>query len=143
MKLLLLDTEQAAMVKEGADVISRMMGFRLERADPDGIISASRKLQARKLEQAMSQLAMPVLPDWHTLKGARRDKIKRAARALIESDDPSITASAFTKILGEFIAAREDAIDEYQPSGDDASPEPNAQAQADAEAGAAPAPALR
>ncbi len=108
MKMVMLDTEQVSLLREGADAVSRLLGMRLERADPDHVISNSLDLQQSKLDQVLSQLDLPPLPDWSTIPKDRRARILKLCAAMGQVNTEQLRGQVFTSIVGEFLASREE-----------------------------------
>lgn len=117
-KIVLLDTEQAQLISEGADAISRMLGIRLERADPDKVISNSFELQKLKLDHVKRQLDLPALPDWDGISPERRSAIRSLAKVLSDDTNARFHADAFQRIIGAWISAREEQIRELRAGRD-------------------------
>lgn len=74
MYLIDLDSEQREIIVAAMEAGNIILGARLRRADPDGIISNSTILQANKLEQLKQQLAEGPLAQWKHLPDEIRDQ---------------------------------------------------------------------
>lgn len=104
--LLLLDTEQAAIITDAAETSVRLLGYRLARADPDHVISASIRLQSLKIEQVKQQLALPALPSWPDMSEEQQAEILKAASLFIDPHHVDLRGLAFVKLFATILKTR-------------------------------------
>lgn len=74
MPVLIVDTEQAALIKAALQMLQQALTARVERADPEKIISNSLSLQAKKLEMVVVALDAPDPPPFSELDPTLRKK---------------------------------------------------------------------
>lgn len=107
-KLLALDNEQEAMMRQ---TIGAGLGFlraRSERVDPEGIVTASYELQARKLDNLIHQLDLPPLAAPNDFTQAQIDQITRLAQALIDAKKPHYAAVVMQQLRDQLMTIRQD-----------------------------------
>lgn len=109
-KIVNLDSEQAAILQDAAETSIRMLNYRMERADPDGIISASTKLQKIKIDQVMRQLKLPAIPAWTEMLPERRESITKLCELLSVEPDEKIQSFLFEKLFIQVMSSRDDAL---------------------------------
>ena len=104
--LLTLDTEQAAIMAHAADVAIAILGCRLERVDPEQVISNSCKLQARKVEQVKRQMAQGALPLYRQMNPKSQAQIIDQARSLSAAKTDDERQAALQQLFASICAAR-------------------------------------
>lgn len=104
MPTVLIDTEQAALIKAAVSMLSAALTARVERADPDQVISNSLTLQANKLSTVMRQLDQPEPPSWHDLGPTMRAKAIGAATMLANPKLADQHAACWEALRGLTIA---------------------------------------
>lgn len=105
MRCLLLDEEQAKLIEELARAGQAMLGARAQRADPEGIISASHKLQQRKLDNIHRQLNGGVFPKYSELGVVHRTIVDRALSYYPDAVTDEEKDMLFQAVVGAMLAA--------------------------------------
>lgn len=100
-----LDDEQAAMAVEAIESGMRMLDFRLRRADPDGIISASQKLQQSKLDQIKHQIRLGPVSEWEDLSKEDRQQFRQYCRMLADAKNADLLAGGYAQMVA-FVTSR-------------------------------------
>lgn len=72
MPVLIVDTEQASLVRTAVEMLTAALMARSQRADPEKIISDSLALQANKLATVLAELDQPDPPEWSNLDASLR-----------------------------------------------------------------------
>ena len=98
MQHLILDTEQAGMMRAVFDLLDKLLELRAERADPDQHVSASMKLQRIKARSILSQLDQPPAASWSSMSASEKDEVLTLARALGEALDDSQRAALYVRL---------------------------------------------
>lgn len=100
-----LDDEQAAMTVEAVESGMRMLDFRLRRADPDGIISASQKLQQAKLDQIKHQMKLGPMSEWEDLSKDERKQFLDYCKLLATAKNADLLAGGYSQMVA-FVTSR-------------------------------------
>lgn len=104
MPVLILDTEQAALLHASAEMLEAALAARVTRADPENIISDSLKLQAVKLASVRQAMKAPEPPDWRQLgTSLQRRALGLMHQVADHSDGPN--ADAAWRLLRDLINA--------------------------------------
>ncbi len=85
MPIVHIDSEGAALVEAACAMLEAALTARVERADPEGIISNSLILQSHKLSGFREGLRLPDPPPFGQLPETLRRKALRAAAQLSEA----------------------------------------------------------
>jgi len=132
MRMLLLDDEQAAILADAAETAVRLLNYRVERADPDQIISKSIKLQKLKIDQVKLQLSLPALTGWQDLSPSRQDSVMKTASLLASAVHADHKARLFGALLASIAASREEHATETARRNKAKTTSPDARASEDA-----------
>lgn len=87
MPVVIVDTEQAALMETAFVMLEAALNARVERADPEKIVSNSLALQAAKLKTVRELLKMPDPPDFSGLEGSMQQKAIHLVASLADPDE--------------------------------------------------------
>lgn len=113
MPYVYLDAEAAAMVELSCVMLETALKTRVARVDPDGIISNSLILQARKLETFRAMAKAPEPPKFTQMPEPIRRKALATATMLQGETDPEEKNRLWEQLRGLLIAA---PIPEFDPA---------------------------
>lgn len=94
-----LDTEQAELILITLRASHAIMGARLRRADPEGIISASQELELRKIMQIEGQMAVGAVSEWADLLPIEQQEFMTFCRTLVTTNDQDTQAGAYAHMV--------------------------------------------
>lgn len=94
--LLVLDTEQADLVKAANDMMHAAMDARARRMDPDDIVSKTAKMSRAKCESVIAQLHLGPLLDWPDLSRDRALQILTLCKVLYETENETEKATIYS-----------------------------------------------
>lgn len=106
MHMLLLDTEQALMVVIAVEASNALLKARSHRADPEGLISASARLQDSKINQLKHQMALGPVAQWGDLTPPQKKAYQKLIEEAFESTDPLADAAIYEALKGFILAQR-------------------------------------
>lgn len=115
--VLFLDSEQAALVRAGVEAIDAVLHARIIRADPEGLISATAKLQTTKITELHNQLGRTRPATWADLPPDTVAQIKRMAQVLSDLDQQQHHAQAWERLQALVLSARA-PIPPHEPDAD-------------------------
>lgn len=75
MPVVIVDSEQAALMETAFAMLEAALTARVERADPDKVISNSLNLQALKLKTVRTLLLAPDPPTWSEMPESDRERL--------------------------------------------------------------------
>jgi len=110
MHFITLDTEQHAILVDAAETAIRLLNYRVERADPEGLISKSIALQARKIDQVKHQLALDPMPTRSAMTKAQAKHLDQAMKRYLSETDTTLRDTLFEAVVTEVMAARGSTI---------------------------------
>lgn len=93
--VLVLDTEQADLVKAANDMMHAAMDARARRMDPDDMVSKTARMSRAKCESVMAQLDLGPLLDWPDLSRERALQILTLCKVLHETGDETQRATYY------------------------------------------------
>lgn len=105
MPMILVDSEQAALIEVALSMLEGALVARTARADPDAIISNSLRLQANKLATVRAHLAMPEPPLFKHLPDSVQNAVRTAAKQILEDKQGDTADLAFARLRGFVYAA--------------------------------------
>jgi hypothetical protein len=100
MPVVLVDSEQAALMEAAFAMLEAALTARVERADPEKIISNSLTLQAMKLATVRTLLKAPEPPAWSELPLSTRSHILAIANSLPELKKKAEADQLYFKMRG-------------------------------------------
>lgn len=104
MPVMIVDTEQAALIKAALQMFEAALTARVERADPEKIISNSLSLQAKKLKTVRDLLDMPDPPPFSQLSKHMRQMADNQLWLLHTRADDAAKDAAWQRLREIFIA---------------------------------------
>lgn len=104
MPSLLIDTEQAALIKVAVTMLAAALVARTERVDPEQVISKALQLQAYKLETVLKLLDMPEPAEFSELSKALRAYADKQLWLLHTKADDAAKDAAWRRLREVFIA---------------------------------------
>jgi len=104
MPVIHVDTEQAALMKAAFQMLEAALVARVERADPDQIISNSLTLQAGKLETVRRLLDLPEPPAYSQLSPEMRKLADNLLWALHKDATVEEKDALFERLRGVLVA---------------------------------------
>lgn len=84
MPVIIVDSEQADLIRIAAETLEGALTARVQRADPEAIISNSLALQAAKLKTVRVQLQAPDPPKYSRLEKSMRLKAEAIIKRLAD-----------------------------------------------------------
>lgn len=87
MPVIIIDSEQAALIAIALSMLEGALTARVARADPDKVISNSLQLQANKLNTVLTLLQLPDPPDLSDLDPSLRSKAEHLIASLADPDN--------------------------------------------------------
>jgi hypothetical protein len=104
MPVIHVDTEQAALMKAAFQMLEAALLARVERADPEQIISNSLALQAAKLATVRTLLDLPEPPAYSQLSPEMRKLADSVLWALHRDVSPEEKDALFERLRGVLVA---------------------------------------
>jgi hypothetical protein len=95
-----IDAEGAALMEAACTMLEAALTARVERADPDKIISSSLKLQANKLATARALMRLPDPPRWEETHESQRAAFLGAAKLLLDNPDAPAATLIYERLRG-------------------------------------------
>lgn len=105
MPVVHVDTEAAALIEAAVTMLEAALTARVERADPDKIISNSLILQSHKLESFRAQLHAGPPPTFSMMSEPLMRKALRAAKGLVDASDDGARNTNWELLRGLLNAA--------------------------------------
>lgn len=124
MYLLVLDSEQAAIVRHSLAAARGFMTARLERADPEGIISSSLKLQDLKVDHIERQLTLSYVERQSQIADALGDEIEKLMQTAKHVESAADRRRVATRLSNLMISAYRLELPERHANEDRPSPDP-------------------
>lgn len=104
--LLTLDTEQANLVRLGIEATQAILRCRLERTDPDEVISNACKLQGVKLDQVRAQMRAQAQPVHENIEDVETANLQAMVRNCQHATDAQDFLDRFERALVEYMNLR-------------------------------------
>jgi len=98
MPMILVDTEQAALIEAAIAMLEAALTARVNRADPEKIISQSLALQAGKLATVRALLQAPDAPEFDQLEESARSMAYRLMSEVAEARHPKDARRAWREL---------------------------------------------
>jgi hypothetical protein len=100
MPVIIVDTEQAALMETAFVMLEAALTARVERADPEKIVSNSLALQAAKLKTVRALLKMPDPPEWLDLSDDLKRKALHICASLADTDEHRLHPAYWRTLRG-------------------------------------------
>lgn len=98
MPMILVDTEQAALIEAAIAMLEAALTARVDRADPEKIISQSLALQAGKLATVRALLQAGDPPEFDQMEESTRSMAYRLMAEIAESAQPKGARRAWREL---------------------------------------------
>lgn len=100
MPVVIVDTEQAALMETAFVMLESALTARTERADPEKVISNSLNLQAIKLATVRKLLRSPEPPTWSKLSPEERNKLLTLVNSIPEQKKSADRDALYKRLRG-------------------------------------------
>lgn len=104
MPVIHVDTEQAALIKAALGMYEAALSARVERVDPEQVISKALNLQTLKMATVRQLLDLPEPPPYSQLSKALRQMADNQLWLLHTSTDDAKKDAAFERLRGVMVA---------------------------------------
>lgn len=106
MKLVILDTEQQAILGHALAAAEGFLSARIDRRDPAGFLSRAYRLQSRKIENIRFQLGQPPVAGWRDVPTAPREDFQRLVFAFNEAKTDHMRHILYNQMLSLMLSIR-------------------------------------
>lgn len=100
MPVVIVDSEQAALMEAAFAMLEAALTARVERADPEKVISNSLSLQALKLKTVRTLLQAPEPPTWSEMDDAGRERITQLFEQIHKSRRKADRDALYQRLRG-------------------------------------------